>query len=260
MDQAQHGEPYDDKLTYKRIRRAPKVTISNRIKILFHGIGGKPHLTSKFKLIHDDPSVYVIDGLFSASELDHLDSICKEHSNKFQRSFTEDDSNEEVISEHRTSRFIYLSKGQDNIIRNIEYKAAEIVGLTSEFVEPLQIVSYTNGQMFDTHHDAGSLMEDGTVELVHPRRLITIFLYLNTLPEGEGHTEFPLLNLSIQPKRGCAVLFCNVDKCGDPDTRLLHKACPVSESFTKYGVNIWISDGSMQDLALLKSNTTLSKK
>ena len=33
--------------------------------------------------------------------------------------------------------------------------------------------------------------------------------YLNSLPEGEGHTEFPLLDLSVRPERNCALLFCN---------------------------------------------------
>ena len=37
-------------------------------------------------------------------------------------------------------------------------------------MEPLQIVSYTGGQKFDLHHDAGTIMEDGEIEIVQPRR------------------------------------------------------------------------------------------
>jgi hypothetical protein len=37
-------------------------------------------------------------------------------------------------------------------------------------VEPLQIVSYTDGQRFDLHHDAGTLTDDGEIDIVQPRR------------------------------------------------------------------------------------------
>ena len=33
-------------------------------------------------------------------------------------------------------------------------------------------------------------------------RLVTLFLYLNNLPLGQGCTEFPALNLRITPERG----------------------------------------------------------
>jgi hypothetical protein len=39
------------------------------------------------------------------------------------------------------------------------------------------VVSYCDGQFFNTHHDAGTLSDDGTsVELVRPRRLATLFV------------------------------------------------------------------------------------
>eukprot|EP00968_Pinguiococcus_pyrenoidosus_P013360 scaffold1220_cov259-Pinguiococcus_pyrenoidosus.AAC.32 len=78
-----------------------------------------------------------------------------------------------------------------------------MLGLSAEYVEPLQIVSYTEGQHFDIHHDAGTWNEETeTIEgCTRPRRIATIFVYLNTLPEGQGHTEFPRLDLSIRPEK-----------------------------------------------------------
>ena len=36
-------------------------------------------------------------------------------------------------------------------------------------------------------------------KVVAPRRLVTFFVYLNSLPNGAGgHTEFPLLKLKVQ--------------------------------------------------------------
>ena len=72
--------------------------------------------------------------------------------------------------------------------------------------------------------------------------------------DGIGHTEFPLLqaadgsgrSLSVRPRSGTALVFCNVDERGESDARLCHRACPVPEGHVKFGVNIWISDVSQQ--------------
>ena len=49
----------------------------------------------------------------------------------------------------------------------------------------------------------------GTVDVVPPSRIVTIFVYLNTMPEGEGYTEFPHLGLTIRPEKCSAIMFCN---------------------------------------------------
>ena len=95
----------------------------------------------------------------------------------------------------------------------------------------------------------GVLLEDGTVEAGSPRRLVTFFVYLNSLPEGEGHTEMTKLGISVQPRRGHALLFCNVDSRGEPEPLAAHRACPVRSGFIKFGMNIWITDSNLQFLA-----------
>ena len=71
-------------------------------------------------------------------------------------------------------------------------------------MEPLQIVRYTKGQEFKSHHDAGELLPDGTVELAYPRRLFTFFVYLTDTPEGVGHTEFVFLRSGAGAEPGAA--------------------------------------------------------
>ena len=114
-------------------------------------------------------------------------------------------------------------------------------------------MSYTHGQYFNLHHDAGTLDdEDLIVEMVAPPRIITLFIYLNTLPEGQGHTEFPYLGLSVKPERGCGVLFCNLLPDGTPDFRTSHKANPITDrNIRKVGINIWIGDSSFQSLVAI---------
>ena len=171
----------------------------------------------------------------------------------------------------RTSAFIHFSKSHHTKIISIETRAAELLGLPASCIEPIQLVRYQLGEYFRPHHDLGTLYEDGSVELppssilFPPRRLVTVFVYLNDVPkEFGGATQFPLLKsaerasssshiLEVQPKRGMGVLFCNVGKHGSPEPLTVHSGEPlkiptihtrskgaVSEKdIVKYGINIW---------------------
>jgi prolyl 4-hydroxylase len=187
----------------------------------------------------------------------------------------------------RTSKFIHFSKAHHKKIISIERRAAELLGVPTDCIEPLQLVRYQQGEYFQPHHDLGTLYDDGTVELPPssflspPRRLVTIFVYINDVPAGcGGATKFPLLSeqdalksdlkdggtLQIQPKRGMALLFCNIDRLGFPEPSTVHsgeplislsayskarkrskvesiprETSPINEDSKtiKYGINIW---------------------
>lgn len=234
--------------------------IPTRLRNIFHDNCTEHHIPRKLELLHEGPNIFLVRDFLTLSEISYFDKVCTLHGKAFKTSFTEDEGKNEVVSEERTSSYIHLTKGQHTLIRSVERRAADLVGLTSQSVEPLQIVSYMHGQKFNTHHDAGTLLDDGTVELVLPRRLVTFFVYLNNLPTNQGHTAFPALNLSVQPQRGCALLFCNVLPDGTPDKRTIHCAEPVFGNLRKYGVNIWLCDCDMQELAQVKANCIVSNE
>merc|ERR1712196_673575 len=65
----------------------------------------------------------------------------------------------------------------------------------------LQLLHYDVGGFYRTHHDQDA----------HPRsaagpRLLTVFFYLSNVEAGGG-THFPHLNLTVQPKRGRALIW-----------------------------------------------------
>lgn len=229
-----------------RKRQAP-VHVPTRLKNLFHRVDeGEVALAKNMECMHKAPNIYIIDNFLNPTELDYFDIIISDNRKKFKGSYTESEDNELVLSEERTSRFIHLTKGQDRVVRAIEQRAADYVGLSSQNVEPLQIVSYKEGARFNVHHDAGTLTEDGTILAIHPLRLVTLFVYLNNLPLDNGCTEFPELGLKVQPQRGRALLFCNILGNGEPDSRVVHAANPVHKPLEKYGINIWISNVNLQ--------------
>lgn len=124
------------------------------------------------------------------------------------------------------------------------------------------MIKYSRGDKFELHHDSGTMIDlDATeVEIEYPVRYITTLVYLNDLPEGEGETNFPKLNLSIKPEKGSALIFCNILPSGNPDIRLIHEAKPLLSNLKKYAINIWINDTNYQHLALDDRSNPKKKK
>jgi hypothetical protein len=233
-----------------REKRLPKYQLPVRIRNLFYGENffkeNQSNEPKNMMLIHENPNIYLINNFLSSNELNNIDSLITDNMASFQKSFTEDDVSDRIYSAERTNKFFFLPKGRGAVVRQIENRAADLIGFPTRHIEPLQIVHYTCGQQFTTHHDAGTLLEDGkTVELIKPKRLLTFFVYLNDLPFGNGFTEFPLLSLSVLPKRGQALLFCNILPDGNAEERVVHKAMPVHSPLQKFGMNIWISEKEM---------------
>ena len=74
-----------------------------------------------------------------------------------------------------------------------------------------------------------------------------------------GQTHFPLLPLTVTPKRGWAVLFSNLTPDGQGgDVRTVHQGCPAGDR-RKLGVNIWLSDGNFTSLGLGKPKFSMSE-
>lgn len=149
-----------------------------------------------------------------------------------------------AVSDYRTSYTGNFEKGETSLIRQIEEKASQLSGLPVENIEPIQFLRYRNGQYYKKHYDffdparedSGSQLKKGG------QRLVSFFVYLTTLPPGQGGcTKFHRLNKSVEPRCGRAAMWYNVDCEGREDFDTLHSGEPV-RSGTKYALNIWIRE------------------
>jgi hypothetical protein len=100
-----------------------------------------------------------------------------------------------VEQSQRTSSFLSFNKLQNYFVASMEKRASDLLGLSVEQMEPLQLVRYNVGEFFGVHHDLGILYDDGSVELPPKhvcckRRMVTIFVYLNDIWNGGGCTFF----------------------------------------------------------------------
>lgn len=98
------------------------------------------------------------------------------------------------------------------------------------------MLRYEVGEYYQTHHDYIPYQLERQAGV----RIMTVYMYLNDVEEGGG-TQFPKLDLTVQPKRGQALLWPSVldQDPHEKDDRTLHQALPVIKG-VKYGANAWI--------------------
>lgn len=134
-----------------------------------------------------------------------------------------------------SSAFFHFEEGAS--IKNVVQRAAQIVGYTANHSE-FQVVHYLPGQQFKPHVDWFNPNEKqwGT------QRNISFFIYLNSVPKSEGgETHFPIVDLAVQPEKGAALLWSNIDAEGKEDFRVLHAGC-VLKNGEKWGANLFFHD------------------
>jgi len=177
-------------------------------------------------------SMKVIDDFLSADACQYIIDHCTGNNLFRQSEVTLADTNEDIISSSRTSSSAVINKQHLPFFPELMEKTRQSTGATDNLVEVLQCVKYCNHQAFDIHFDG---------DRDTPRKY-TILVYLNDDFEG-GTTWFPELGIEIQPKKGRALLFPNIDEDRYPLLYSAHAGTPVTQG-TKYALNIWIKTTS----------------
>ena len=108
----------------ERLKYTP-VSLNPRIQSLFHHVeGDEPKFDRRLEKIHTNPAIFLVRNFLSPVDLEYIDRNITQHASKFKTSYTEDESGNKCISEERTSTYIYLDKGKDTTIRNLEMRAS----------------------------------------------------------------------------------------------------------------------------------------
>eukprot|EP00934_Nitzschia_sp_Nitz4_P008535 Nitzschia sp. Nitz4//scaffold47_size129522//15865//17730//NITZ4_003537-RA/size129522-snap-gene-0.192-mRNA-1//-1//CDS//3329552758//8525//frame0 len=144
---------------------------------------------------------------------------------------------EKKVSKGRTSTNAWCQNDcykNETAVAVIE-RLSEVTGIDETNSEYLQMLRYEVGQRYNAHHD----LIEHQVNRQQGVRILTLYMYLNDVEEGGG-TKFNRLDLTVQPKRGRAVLWPSVfnDDPNKKDSRTIHEALPVLQG-VKYGANAW---------------------
>ncbi|XVF35907.1 hypothetical protein REPUB_Repub19eG0012300 [Reevesia pubescens] len=187
-----------------------------------------------------EPRAFIYHNFLSKEECEHLINLAKPHMAK--STVVDSKTGQSKDSRVRTSSGMFLRRGQDKIIRDIEKRIADYTFIPVEHGEGLQVLHYEVGQKYDAHFDY-FLDEFNTKN--GGQRMATILMYLSDVEEG-GETIFPVAKgnvsavpwwndlsecgkqgLSVKPKMGDALLFWSMRPDATLDPSSLHGGCPV---------------------------------
>jgi len=115
----------------------------------------------------------------------------------------------------------------DILLMLLRVRIAASAGLSFRNLEPAQVLHYTVGQEFKSHHDFLDLSVPGYARsaAMHGQRVATLLLYLNEGYDG-GETEFLEIGIRHKGRKGDGLLFWNVGEDGNPDPKTLHAGTP----------------------------------
>jgi prolyl 4-hydroxylase len=201
-------------------------------------IDGDSEESADYKL---GPWIVTLDNFVSDEEADRLIQLGAEEGYKRSSDVGNmkfDGTYEENVNDGRTSlnawcqNECYRDPAAMSVISRIE-NLTNVPEIHSEY---LQLLKYEVGQYYRQHHD----YIDTDVNRQQGVRLLTVFLYLNDVEEGGG-TRFPLLDITVMPKKGRVLIWPSVmnDHPDRKDRRTEHEALPVEKGI-KYGANAWI--------------------
>ena len=185
------------------------------------------------------PYVVLLDNFMTHDE---CDAFCELSKSTLTKSTVVDDATGDSVGhEHRTSMGTYFKLGQNDLVKKIEARIAEVTGTPVPNGEGIQILNYAGGGGYRPHFD---YFPDNTGGRVHTaksgQRIITIIMYLNDVKAG-GATVLPNIKLSVYPKKGSALYFSYFNSKGQVDPTTLHGGSPVVDG-EKWIATKWIRE------------------
>ncbi|XP_028060002.1 probable prolyl 4-hydroxylase 3 [Camellia sinensis] len=204
------------------------------------------------EIISWEPRAFIYRNFLSKEECEYLIKLAKPHMVK--STVVDSTTGESKDSRVRTSSGMFLKRGRDKTIREIEKRIAEFTFIPVEHGEGLQVLHYEVGQKYEPHYDY-FLDEFNTKN--GGQRIATLLMYLSDVEEG-GETIFPTAKgnfsavpwwnelsecgkkgLSVKPRMGDALLFWSMRPDATLDPSSLHGGCPVIKG-NKWSATKWM--------------------
>jgi len=188
------------------------------------------------------PRIILFGNLLSAEECDEMVTLSRD---KLERSsVVNNETGSYDIHPHRTSYGTYFNRGENELIRRIESRIAELVQFPLEHGEPIQILHYERGGEYKPHFDYFDPKQPGNEQVLTQggQRIATLIMYLNDVEAG-GSTVFPEVGIDVLPRKGNAVYFAYYAENGVLDPRSLHGGSPVGGG-EKWIATKWFREGN----------------
>ena len=150
-------------------------------------------------MLNETPNIRIFRNIINDREITH---IVNKFQHKLKPSTVTGSNHKDERSKVRTSSTAFLPAGkEDAVIDAVEKRLVLLTGIPIKNWETLQLLRYEPGQLYRPHHDYFSPSSP-----VKFNRTMTVLIYLNDIkPEHKGGTQFPKLDLVVQPEKGAGV-------------------------------------------------------
>ncbi|XP_077221438.1 putative prolyl 4-hydroxylase 3 [Tasmannia lanceolata] len=233
---------------------SPKaIDLNSVLKSTTERVDGLGHRREQWtEIISWDPRVFVYHNFLSKDECNYLIELAKPHMEK--STVVDSATGRSKDSRVRTSSGMFLNRGRDKIIRDIEKRISDFTFIPVEHGEGLQILHYEVGQKYEPHFD---YFNDEFNTKNGGQRIATVLMYLSDVEEG-GETVFPSTKvnsssvpgwnelsecaksgISVKPRMGDALLFWSMRPDASLDLLSLHGGCPVIRG-NKWSSTKWL--------------------
>ncbi|XP_017073422.2 prolyl 4-hydroxylase subunit alpha-1 [Drosophila eugracilis] len=196
----------------------------------------------KMEELSTDPYMVFFHDVIFDSE---IDSIL--NSSAFTLSLVDDGQKSDI----RSSKDSYIGQ-----VAKLEERVSDMTGLSMAGSEEFSLINYGLGGHYILHHDYHDITDKNRP--THGERIATVLFYLGDVDSG-GATIFPLMNITVTPKKGSAVFWYNLHNSGAMHSKTLHSACPVI-SGSKYVLTKWINELPNLFLVPCMKNSNLHPK
>jgi prolyl 4-hydroxylase len=157
------------------------------------------------------PWVLILENFVSAEETERMIQAGAEIG--YKRSFGAAEKSDQAgklgveVSEGRTSTNAWCKKSckADPLVLGVTNRITMLTQIPHNNSENLQLLRYEEGQFYKTHND----YIPSERERIQGVRILTVFLYLNDVEDGGG-TNFPGLDITVESKRGRALIWPSV--------------------------------------------------
>lgn len=145
---------------------------------------------------------------------------------------------DETYKNYRTSFSGDVDQG-DPVVRAIERRLSDLIGIDLSWGETVQGQRYHPGQEFKEHCDWFDTAQPYWHDEMRRggQRSWTAMVYLNTVEDG-GTTDFPRIEVNIPPQAGALLLWNNNLPDGTVNWDTMHAALPVVRG-VKYVITKW---------------------
>ncbi|XP_030569303.1 prolyl 4-hydroxylase subunit alpha-1-like [Drosophila novamexicana] len=175
----------------------------------------------KLEEISHDPYIVMYHSMLSDSEIEKLKRLSVHMENGL--SSTDKPNNTEPID--IVARAGWLVEATP-FLERINRRITDMTGFDVQDMWTVLLANYGIGSYFKPHYDymyGGRV--SGEAVAVLGERIASLIIYASDVAQG-GATNFPDIQVAVQPQKGNSLFWYNMFDDGTPDPRSLHSVCP----------------------------------